>query len=463
MRYISGILTALGLGYLLLFALQFLGGVLPETTRVTEATVDVEEIESTEELSVVDQSGSGEEIADTVEAVEDSGAVSGEAVSGAAELEVIEDTQAATTEIPTEDISNDDDLSQSTSVEGTETVADTATSEETARAAEDEGAPEEEIVLETEQSALGAEASAAETEAVEDSVTEQAEPTDDQQEELAGDQQEELPDDQNGEVAEDVEVAAVPRLPTVNDGTDSSDNLIDRRRGVTVPNAADVTASPNISPFVAYSAEVEATSLPKIGVLLEPDGPVDLDISEISVPSSILVAGNSEEAQSLYRTARANGHEVFATLRPDDVLAFTTAEAASENLKTLFDALPEAIGFAQDPISDLPRNAIMAVQTALGATGRSYLEFSSGLQTGTFGQTSLALPQGAIELGVVGEITPSSVSRALERASLVAAQNGSVIVILPLQRVTLDALEAFQVSQKGQATALVPVSLVIAP
>ena len=274
----------------------------------------------------------------------------------------------------------------------------------------------------------------------------------------------EVLDDVIEEQTDLAQAQTTPRLPTIG-GEQGSSNLIDRRRGDDDEIVEeDAPALPNLStPFVQFATESEASLLPQIGILLEPEGEIDLEISEISLPVSILVSGTDANAKLLYQDARDSGIEVFLTLRPEDALTFDRPTLADVSLQAAFQEMPEAIGYAQDPITEIDRATKNAALRALANLGRGYLEFSSGLISGAFGGNASLLPSGVIELGVTGDVTASSISRALDRASLLAAQAGSTILILPLKQQTLDALVAFQSSQKGNTTALMPVSRIINP
>ena len=273
--------------------------------------------------------------------------------------------------------------------------------------------------------------------------------------------------EQQAEETPPVILTQSPTLPTIG-GEVGSGNLIDRRRSTpSLVGGDEQVETPDVltpnSPFRRFATEAEGSSLPSIGVLLEPEGTAGMEISEIPLPVSVLVSDVEGDGLQLYQQARSNGLEVFVTLRPENPLAVRTPTSAETNLDTIFERLPEAIGYAQDPVIDTDRATKNATLDSLARLGRGFLEFSSGLQSGNFGQSGAVLPTGTIALGITGEVNTLSITRTLDRAALLAAQSGSIIVILPLQREVVDALEAFSQSQRGEATALLPVSRVMDP
>lgn len=299
--------------------------------------------------------------------------------------------------------------------------------------------------------------------------------TDDETQDATSEGTEPSVDESSSDTSDVQSTSPITRLPTIGD-VGSGSNLIDRRRNNTLSNGG--TTLPTIdsqtdaipgetdivnTPLYQFSSEVEITTLPKVGILLERDGQPDIEISQIDLAVSFLISGPDRQNRTVYQEARRSGHEVFSSISAEDTLAFTTPDQAESALTTLFETFPEAIGYVQEPVVELEAGGKAAVLNTLQAQGRGYLEFATGLQSGAFGANENIVPSGEIDLGITGEISSETIGRAIERAALQAAQSGSVILILPLQQATIDELRAFEASSRGDTVAFVPVSQVILP
>ncbi|MEM9716402.1 MAG: hypothetical protein AAF826_07785 [Pseudomonadota bacterium] len=247
-------------------------------------------------------------------------------------------------------------------------------------------------------------------------------------------------------------------LPTIG-GSNSGSNLVQRQNDQQLGDGRQ----DSFPPIVSYSADANIVlGLPNIGVIFERDGDVDIDPTDISLPLSFLVNATSTSGGGFYSEVLAGNHEVFMTATSESPFYFDTGEDANTALSDLFDSYPVSVGYVQDPVITLDRAGKSAVVGKLGADGRGFLEFTGGgFGTGGFGLSSSDAIQGTIEVGVSGEVTDSSITRAIERAALEASRQGSVILILPLRRSSWFALQEFQASIRGDEFNIVPVTAVI--
>ena len=236
------------------------------------------------------------------------------------------------------------------------------------------------------------------------------------------------------------------------------------------------TGQENIQDAAADNAlEFNATNFepderPLLGVILLDIGADGLDVGKLkklNAPLTIAILADASDASERALKYNDAGFEVIAMASDNYADALNKANNAAEMqnaLDVVFSNVPHAIGLMDNAQGSLQKNNRMSgeIVNSLEATGHGLVTFAKGLNAidrvaGAAGVRSAKIER-AIDAKGEGKI---QMVRYLDRASLDAGRDGSVIILGTTSKETVATIAVWLLSSKGQNVAIAPASAVL--
>jgi polysaccharide deacetylase 2 family uncharacterized protein YibQ len=236
---------------------------------------------------------------------------------------------------------------------------------------------------------------------------------------------------------------------------------------VTQENIEDAAAD-NALEFNA--TDFERDERPLLGVILLDIGADGLDVDKLkklNAPITIAILADASDASERALEYNDAGFEVIAMVSDDNDDALNKANNAAQvqnALDVTFSNVPHAIGLMDNEQGSLQKNNRMSgeIVNSLKATGHGLVTFAKGLNAidrvaGAAGVRSAKIER-AIDAKGEGKI---QMVRYLDRASLDAGRDGSVIILGTTTKETVATIAVWLLSSKGQNLAIAPASAVL--
>jgi polysaccharide deacetylase 2 family uncharacterized protein YibQ len=252
------------------------------------------------------------------------------------------------------------------------------------------------------------------------------------------------------------------KLPTI---TQEAPNEVVEE--VTQENIEDAAAD-NALEFNA--TDFERDERPLLGVILLDIGADGLDVDKLkklNAPITIAILADASDASERALEYNDAGFEVIAMASDDNADALKKANNAAQvqnALDVTFSNVPHAIGLMDNEQGSLQKNNRMSgeIVNSLKATGHGLVTFAKGLNAidrvaGAAGVRSAKIER-AIDAKGEGKI---QMVRYLDRASLDAGRDGSVIILGTTTKETVATIAVWLLSSKGQNLAIAPASAVL--
>ncbi|MBE9476530.1 MAG: divergent polysaccharide deacetylase family protein, partial [Proteobacteria bacterium] len=235
-----------------------------------------------------------------------------------------------------------------------------------------------------------------------------------------------------------------------------------------VEKAAQETTPDNALEFNATA--FEKTDRPMLGLILVDIGQAGLDVDKLKkLNAPLTIAIRVSDPNASERALRYNdaGFEVIAMAAVNQAAALNkagNAEQVQNALDVIFNTVPNAIGLLDNAQGSIQKNNRISgdIVNSLQTTGHGLITNVKGLNTidRVAGAVGVRSGKVARSLDANGEGKIQMV-RYLDKASLDAGRDGSVIILGTTSKDTIATVAVWLLGSKGQSIVLAPVSAVL--
>ncbi len=218
------------------------------------------------------------------------------------------------------------------------------------------------------------------------------------------------------------------------------------------------------------ATDFEGSERPLLGVILVDIGAEGLDIEslkKLNAPLTIAIRVSEQDASERALKYNEAGFEVIAMAAVDQAAALNKAGNATQvqnALDVIFNTVPHAIGLLDNAQGSIQKNNRISgdLVNSLNTTGHGLLTNAKGLNSIDRVANAAGVRSAKIarSLDANGE-GKSQIVRYLDKASLDAGRDGSVIILGTTAKETVATVAVWLLSSKGQSVVLAPASAVL--